>query len=211
LAKLYFFYAAMNAGKTTHLLQSDFNYRERGMSTLLFAPAVDHRYGQGQVTSRIGLAREAVVFSPEFDFVGHVRQSVGASGVLPDCVMVDEAQFLVQKQVRDLTDIVDQLGIPVLAYGLRTDFLGQPFEGSRYLLAWADELVEIKTVCHCGRKAVMNSHRAFPPDTDPALISTVDIGGNEKYQSTCRLHFRQHVCERSSGSRSHPAPQQGQC
>ncbi len=145
----------MNAGKSTWLLQSDFNYRERGMRTLLFTPALDGRFGVGKVTSRIGLKAEAYAFDADHDLYVHVRDQHREAPV--HCVLIDEAQFLSPTQVLQLTVVCDKLGIPVLAYGLRTDFRGEPFEGSKYLLAWAEELVEIKTICESGKKATMNA------------------------------------------------------
>jgi thymidine kinase len=155
MAKLYFYYSAMNAGKSTTLLQSAHNYRERGMRALLFAPRIDQRYGEGKITSRIGLQAPARPFDPADDLFVIVRREHRREPV--DCVLIDEAQFLTRTQVLQLTLVCDRLGIPVLAYGLRTDFRGEPFEGSRYLLAWAEELVEIKTVCASGKKATMNA------------------------------------------------------
>lgn len=155
MAKLYFYYAAMNAGKSTTLLQSAHNYEERGLNVLLFTPKLDDRYGVGKITSRIGLEREAQIFDRETDLLEAVFAVHGTKKL--DCILIDEAQFCTQTQVLQLTLICDRLNIPVLAYGLRTDFRGEPFEGSRYLLAWAEELVEIKTVCSSGKKATMNA------------------------------------------------------
>ena len=155
MAKLYFYYAAMNAGKSTTLLQSAHNYEERGLEVLLFTPKLDDRYGVGKITSRIGLEREAQIFDPNTDLLAEVFKVHQNKDL--DCILVDEAQFCTQTQVLQLTLICDKLDIPVLAYGLRTDFQGEPFEGSRYLLAWAEELVEIKTVCSSGKKATMNA------------------------------------------------------
>lgn len=161
MAKLYFYYSAMNAGKSTMLLQSAYNYEERGMQVLLFTPNVDDRSGYGIISSRIGLSREATAFDVDHDLFEHVRQqhemalSESRKGI--SCVLVDEAQFLTAGQVLQLTLIADRLSIPVLCYGIRTDFQGEPFEGSKYLLAWADEIVEIKTICHSGKKATMNA------------------------------------------------------
>ncbi|AUH71392.1 thymidine kinase [Legionella sainthelensi] len=185
MAKLYFYFAAMNAGKSTVLLQSSYNYRERGMQTLLFTPAIDNRYQQGVVHSRIGLSEEAIIFNTNDDLY-HKAMKQGQKYA---CVLVDEAQFLTRSQVHQLTEITDQLGIPVLAYGLRTDFRGELFEGSQYLLAWADELVELKTICHCGRKATMilrlNAQGVVITEGDQVVI-----GGNDMYSSTCRKHFK---------------------
>lgn len=155
MAKLYFYYSAMNAGKSTTLLQAAYNYEERGMNVLLFTPVIDDREGVGKIASRIGLHREAYAFDGEFDLYVHIREQQKSENVA--CVFVDEAQFLTSKQVLQLTLVCDNLGIPVLCYGLRTDFQGEPFEGSKYLLAWADILGEIKTICHSGKKAIMNA------------------------------------------------------
>ena len=154
MAKLYFYYSAMNAGKTTTLLQSAHNYHERGMRTLILTPRLDDRYGEGVVASRIGLQSDGIAFDRDADLLAVVRADIATHGTL-HCVLVDEAQFLSKRQVWQVTEIVDRLNVPVLAYGLRTDFRGELFEGSQYLLAWADNLVEIKTICHTGRKATM--------------------------------------------------------
>ena len=155
MAKLYFYYSAMNAGKSTTLLQSAHNYEERGMSVMLFTPKLDDRAGMGQISSRIGLNREAIIFEENDDLFVQVRDRLSLHSV--DCVLVDEAQFLSPKQVLQLTLVCDRLGVPVLCYGLRSDFRGEPFPGSKYLLSWAEELVEIKTVCPSGKKATMNA------------------------------------------------------
>ena len=187
MAKLYFYYAAMNAGKSTILLQSSHNYRERGMQTLLFTPAIDTRFQYGTIYSRIGLSQPAVVFQNEDDLFAVVNAQILA-GHDYACVFIDEAQFLTKLQVNQLTMITDVLAIPVLAYGLRTDFRGELFPGSQHLLAWADELIEIKTICHCGRKATMNL-RINAAGEAIREGEQVLIGGHESYVSTCRLHF----------------------
>lgn len=177
----------MNAGKSTTLLQSSYNYQERGMATVIFTPSIDTRYDVGKVQARIGLNAEAVSFDHHYNLFEHVSVLKAKLDHLK-CVFVDEAQFLTKAQVYQLTEVVDKLNIPVLAYGLRSDFRGEPFEGSMYLLAWADELIEIKTICHCGRKAIMNMRI----DDQGRPIKTgaqVEIGGNERYVSTCRKHF----------------------
>ena len=184
MAKLYFYYSAMNAGKSTTLLQSDYNYRERGMRTLLFSPKLDDRFGAGRITSRIGLAADAHVFDREHDLYVHVRDEHAEAPV--HCVLVDEAQFLTKRQVLQLTLVVDKMKVPVLTYGLRTDFQGEPFEGSAYLLAWAEEIVEIKTVCSTGKKATMNAR----VDSDGARVyegAQVEIGHN--YVAMARDQF----------------------
>jgi thymidine kinase len=197
MAKTYFYYSAMNAGKSTVLLQSSYNYRERGMHTLLFTPALDTRGGPGRIASRIGLSADAVPFSAGDDLAAVIRAECARQAVA--CVLVDEAQFLTRTQVQQLTDVADLLDIPVLCYGLRTDFQGQLFEGSAALLAWADDLNEIKTICHCGRKATMVLR------TDPAGRvlregAQVEIGGNERYVSVCRLHFKRGEAQPSAAS-----------
>jgi thymidine kinase len=188
LAKLYFYYSAMNAGKTTTLLQSAHNYHERGMRTLLLTPKLDNRAGEGLVASRIGLKARGTVFERDDDLLALAREDIAARGEL-HCVLVDEAQFLSKRQVWQLTEIVDRLDVPVLAYGLRTDFRGELFEGSQYLLAWADNLVEIKTICHTGRKAIM----VVRVDEHGRAITDgpqVEIGGNERYVSVSRGEFK---------------------
>lgn len=189
MAKLYFYYSAMNAGKSTILLQSDYNYKERGMDTLLFIPSIDKRYGQGKIHSRIGLAADAVSFDQEFNLFEYAKVQKAQNSKL-GCILIDEAQFLTKNQVQQLTDIVDKLNLPVLAYGIRSDFKGEPFEGSLYLLVWADNLVEIKTICHCGRKATMNTRI----DSQGNVVKSgeqIQIGGNEKYTAMCRKHFKE--------------------
>ena len=188
MAKLYFYYSAMNAGKTTNLLQSRHNYAERGMNTLVIKPRIDSRSGENRVRSRIGLEAEAVDVDPSINLLDLVQNA--SEGQPIHCVLVDEAQFLSADQVDQLTEVVAALNIPVLAYGLRTDFLGALFEGSRQLLARADELREIKTVCHCGRKATMVVRL---DGEGPPMHSgdQIQIGGNETYVSMCRRHFKE--------------------
>lgn len=177
----------MNAGKSTTLLQSSFNYRERGMTTLLLTAAFDDRYGEAKVSSRIGLSQEADLFRPADDLFEHVKVKHAQKKI--HCVLVDESQFLSEKQVWQLSDVCDSLKIPVLCYGIRTDFQGQLFPGSKALLAWADVLEELKTICHCGKKANM----VVRIDASGNAIkdgSQVEIGGNERYVSLCRKHFK---------------------
>lgn len=186
MAKLYFYYASMNAGKSTNLLQAAFNYRERGMATMLFTAALDDRFAPGTIASRIGLSAPATMFDPATDLAAAV---LARHAELPvACVLVDEAQFLTGAQVDQLAGLADDVGIPVLAYGLRTDFRGRLFEGSARLLALADALVEIKSVCHCGRKATMNL-RVDAGGRPLADGQQVAIGGNELYVALCRRHF----------------------
>ena len=190
MAQLYFYYSAMNAGKSTSLLQSSYNYHERGMRTLIYTAALDDRFGQGKVASRIGLEEAAITFDGESDLFAEIDTAHAESAV--HCILVDEAQFLTKQQVKDLSDVADKLSIPVLCYGLRTDFQGELFQGSQYLLAWADKLVELKTICHCGRKASMN----LRTDAEGHAVkagSQVEIGGNDKYVSLCRNHFKQEM------------------
>ncbi len=188
MAKLYFYYSAMNAGKTTTLLQSAHNYRERGMRTLILTPRLDDRYGEGVVASRIGLKSNARIFERDDDLLAIVREDIAAHGAL-HCVLADEAQFLGKAQVWQLSEVVDRLRIPVLTYGLRTDFRGELFEGSQYLLAWADELAEIKTICHTGKKATM----VVRVDEHGRAVTQgpqVEIGGNDRYVSVSRAEFK---------------------
>ncbi|OCH54937.1 thymidine kinase [Vibrio sp. ZF57] len=188
MAQMYFYYSAMNAGKSTTLLQSSFNYQERGMTPVIFTAALDDRYGIGKVSSRIGLQSEAQLFKNDtnmFEAIQKLNEEEKRH-----CVLIDECQFLSKEQVYQLTEVVDKLHIPVLCYGLRTDFLGELFEGSRYLLSWADKLVELKTICHCGRKANM----VIRTDEHGVAIAEGDqvaIGGNDKYVSVCRLHYKE--------------------
>ncbi len=189
MAKLYFYYSAMNAGKSTVLLQSSHNYKERGMQTLLLTPAIDNRFQEGLICSRIGLSEQALVFNAQDDLYALILD-LKRKKHNHACVLIDEAQFLTKEQVFQLTEITDKLSIPVLAYGLRTDFRSELFLGSQYLLAWADELVELKTICHCGRKAIMNM-RINAEGEAVTEGEQIFIGGNESYVSTCRLHFKQ--------------------
>ncbi|MCH8279031.1 MAG: thymidine kinase [Proteobacteria bacterium] len=188
MAKLYFYYSSMNAGKTTALLQSSYNYKERGMNTLVLAPLLDDRYGVGKVKSRIGLETNATSFKTDDDLFTVVAEQDNIDAL--HCVLIDEAQFLTRNQVFQLGDVTDKLNIPVLAYGLRTDFQGEPFEGSKYLLAWSDNLKEIKAICHCGSKATM----VIRLDSNGKAVtkgSQVEIGGNDRYISMCRKHFKE--------------------
>ena len=187
MAKLYFYYSSMNAGKSTTLLQADFNYRERGMRTMLWTAALDNRYGEGYVTSRIGLKADAHLFDPETDLFAAVTADVAAEGALA-CVLVDEAQFLTRDQVFQLARLADESNIPVLAYGLRTDFQAELFPGSAALLGLADALIEIKAVCHCGRKSTMN----LRVDANGKAVkqgAQTEVGGNDRYDALCRKHF----------------------
>ncbi|MBS0570950.1 MAG: thymidine kinase [Proteobacteria bacterium] len=191
MAKLYFYFSAMNAGKTTTLLQSAHNYRERGMRTLILTPQLDDRHGRGVVASRIGLKARGRTFSRDDDLLDLAREDIAANGAL-HCLLVDEAQFLSRAQVWQLSDVVDKLRVPVLCYGLRTDFRGEPFEGSQYLLAWADEMQEIKTICHSGKKATM----VVRVDDKGRAVTDgpqVEIGGNERYVSVSRAEFKKIV------------------
>lgn len=193
MAKLYFYYAAMNAGKSTTLLQSSYNYRERGMHTLLFTPAIDDRLAKGTIHSRIGLQANAIIFEKNSDLFQYTQTALEKNPLA--CVLIDEAQFLSKEQVSELTEIVDKLKIPVLAYGLRTDFLGNLFEGSQYLLAWADEMTEIKTICFCGKKALMNM-RVDENGNKITQGAQIQIGGNESYIATCREHYKKGISKK---------------
>ncbi|MGS4945132.1 thymidine kinase [Meridianimarinicoccus sp. RP-17] len=187
MAKLYFHYSTMNAGKSTLLLQAAHNYRERGMETLLLTAALDGRAGQGRIGSRIGIGAEAEVFAEGDDLFARIADRQGAGPVA--CVFVDEAQFLTHDQVWQLARVADDLSIPVMAYGLRVDFRGALFPGSAALLALADDLREVRTICHCGRKATM----VVRHDADGRAVTDgaqVQIGGNETYVPLCRRHWR---------------------
>ena len=192
MAKLYFYYASMNAGKSSTLLQADFNYRERGMQTMLWTAALDHRAGTGTIGSRIGLTADAHAFEPETDLFAGVGEEVKRRRV--DCILIDEAQFLSRAQVFQLARICDEVGIPVLAYGLRTDFQANLFEGSANLLALADTLVELKAICECGRKATMNL-RVDQTGAAVASGAQTEIGGNDRYIALCRRHFSEKLRE----------------
>jgi thymidine kinase len=186
LAKLYFYYASMNAGKSTRLLQADFNYRERGLHTMLWTAEVDTRPGHKAIESRIGLGADAHRFDGETDFCERVTAAHAVQPIA--CVLIDEAQFLSPAQVWQCARIVDALGIPVLCHGLRTDFRGELFAGAAALLGIADALVELKAVCFCGRKATMN----LRVDADGAAVhqgAQTEIGGNDRYVAVCRRHF----------------------
>lgn len=177
----------MNAGKSTALLQSSYNYRERGMNTFVLTAAIDNRAGIGKVASRIGIETDAYAFTAQDDLSKVIKKV--HSEQHQHCILIDEAQFLSKEQVKQLTYVVDCLDIPVLCYGIKTDFQGELFQGSHYLLAWADKLVELKTICHCGRKANM----VLRIDSEGNPVSEgaqVEIGGNDSYESVCRKHFR---------------------
>ncbi|OBX78756.1 thymidine kinase [Haemophilus aegyptius] len=188
MAKLYFYYSTMNAGKSTTLLQSSYNYRERDMNTLVYTAAIDDRFGVGKVTSRIGISQDAFLFRSETNLFDEIGEHLKKQKV--HCVLVDEAQFLSKQQVYQLSNVVDKLKIPVLCYGLRTDFQAELFEGSKYLLAWADQLEELKTICYCGRKAnfVLRLNDQGEVIKEGAQIQ---IGGNDSYLSVCRLHYKE--------------------
>ena len=192
MAKLYVYYAAMNAGKSTNLLQADFNYRERGMATMLWTAGHDDRSGTGKIASRLGLEAEANAFSGEVELFDAVIHELLKRKL--DCILVDEAQFLTAAQVFQLCRVADPLKIPVLCYGLRTDFLGALFPGSAALLALADALIELKAVCECGRKATMN----LRVDGEGQAVSAgaqTEIGGNDRYIALCRRHFFERLRE----------------
>ena len=186
MAKLYFNYSSMNAGKSTALLQANHNYLERGMKTKMFTFSGDNRYEENKIVSRIGISADANSFSEATDLFQNLIEDKELKKI--QCVLIDEAQFLKKKQVAQLGRIVDELDIAVLAFGIRTDFQGELFEGSKYLLAWADNLKEIKTVCWCARKATM----VVRLDSKGNILSEgqqLEIGGNEKYVPLCRAHF----------------------
>ena len=188
MAKLYFYYSTMNAEKSTTLTKSSYNYRERDTNTLVYTAAIDDRFGVGKVTSRIGISQDAFLFRSETNLFDEINEHLKKEKV--HCVLVDEAQFLSKQQVYQLSNVVDKLKIPVLCYGLRTDFQAELFEGSKYLLAWADQLEELKTICYCGRKAnfVLRLNDQGEVIKEGAQIQ---IGGNDSYLSVCRLHYKE--------------------
>lgn len=188
MAKLYFHYSTMNAGKSTLLLQASYNYRERGMQTLLLTAALDDRAGTGRIASRIGIADEALTFDSRSDLFALIEER----GKTSACIFIDEAQFLTREQVWQLARVADDLNIPVMCYGLRVDFQGELFPGSAALLALADDMREVRTICHCGRKATMVIRR----DAEGRAVTEgaqVQVGGNETYVSLCRRHWREAV------------------
>ena len=190
MAKLYFNYSTMNAGKSTVLLQASHNYHENGMVTYLLTARIDGRAGTGRIASRIGISEEADTFIPGEDLFQKTTQRLETGRV--DCILVDEAQFLEPEQVWQLARAVDDLGVPIMCYGLRVDFMGNLFPGSATLLALADEMREVRTICHCGKKATMVVRM---DETGKALTDgdQVQIGGNETYVSLCRRHWREAV------------------
>jgi thymidine kinase len=192
MAKLYFYYAAMNAGKSTTLLQADFNYRERGMETMLWTASFDDRSGAGTIGSRIALSAPAQTYDEDVDLLAAVSNELKKRKL--NCILVDEAQFLTQKHVVQLCEVADRLSIPVLCYGLRTDFQGKLFPGSAALLALADTMVELKAVCECGRKATMNL-RVDSEGHAVAAGAQTEIGGNDRYVALCRKHFFERLRE----------------
>ena len=192
MAKLYFHYSTMNAGKSTALLQASHNYREGGMATYLITAQFDNRAGEGRIASRIGIGEPADTYRPDEDLFAKISTRLAEGEVA--CVFLDEAQFLTREQVWQLARAVDDLGVPVMCYGLRVDFQGNLFPGSAALLAWADEMREVRTICHCGKKATMVIRRG--PDGQALKDGEqVQIGGNETYVSLCRRHWREAVAD----------------
>ena len=186
MAKLYFNYSSMNAGKSTMLLQANHNYLERGLMPVIYTSHLENRFSENEIISRIGLKHKSNIFTIKTDIYKDILKLSDKFSV--DCLLIDEAQFLTKDQVKQLGIIVDKLDIPVMTFGIRTDFQGNLFEGSKYLLAWADNLKEIKTICHCGRKATM----VLKINSSGKIIlegTQIDIGGQEKYVSVCRKHF----------------------
>ncbi|HVI05837.1 MAG TPA: thymidine kinase [Sphingomicrobium sp.] len=205
MAKVYFYYAAMNAGKSTTLLQADYNYRERGMETMLWTAAHDDRAAAGTISSRIALSAPARTFDENVDMFAAIGNELKKRNL--DCILVDEAQFLSQRHVLELCEVADQLDIPILCYGLRTDFKGRLFPGSAALLALADSLIELKAVCECGRKATMNLR---VNDEGHAVVSgaQTEIGGNDRYVALCRRHFFERLRESEGRQLSLGLPRQ---
>jgi len=194
MAKLYFYYSAMNAGKSTTLLQSSFNYQERGMETMLFTAAIDDRVDQGTISSRIGIKVDATLFESSINLREKVEEELKNRKI--NCVLIDEAQFLSRDHVFQLATIADELSIPVLCYGLRTDFQANLFTGSQWLLAIADEIQELKTICRCGSKATMNL-RIDEQGNAVKVGASIEIGGNDRYIAMCRKHFMEKLAAAS--------------
>ncbi|WP_187429017.1 Thymidine kinase [Roseobacter fucihabitans] len=197
MAKLYWIWSTMGAGKSLNLIQTAFNYEERGMQTLLLTSAIDDRHGKGKITSRLGISRDAEIFSPDKDLYSDHLVPAAQAGM--GCVLVDEGQFLSRRNVEDLARAVDTLNLPVMVWGLRTDFLGNLFEGSNALFSLADELREMRTLCHCGKKATMVLRR----DANGNAVSEgpqVQIGGNDSYTPLCRKHWAQAIAQSRSSS-----------
>ena len=187
MAKLHFFYSTMNAGKSTSLLQSNHNYLESNLDTIIFLPDETNKSSKGQIVSRIGLKAKAIIADKDFNFIVYIKKN---KTLKLSCILIDEAQFLSKIQIRQLGEVADKLNIPVMCYGIRTDFRGELFEGSSELLALADNLIELKTICYdCGRKATM----VVRVDKDGEVVtegSKIQIGGNDQYTPVCRKHFR---------------------
>lgn len=195
MAKLYFHFSTMNAGKSTLLLQASHNYREGGMATYLITAQFDNRAGKARIASRIGIGQDADTFAPGEDMFAKIAAQLAHGPIA--CVFIDEAQFLTKSQVWQLARAVDDLGVPIMCYGLRVDFQGNLFPGSTALLAWADEMREVRTICHCGKKATMVARKG-PDGTVVKDGDQVQIGGNESYVSLCRRHWRQAVGDTSA-------------
>lgn len=192
MAKLYFRFAAMNAGKSTALQQVAYNYEERGQTVNLFTAAIDDRYGEGRIVSRLGVERESELFSATTNFA-----ELYQSRPIPSCILIDEAQFMTEEQVVQLHELAHTRGTPVICYGLRSDFLGKPFPGSRALLTLADDLEEMKTICRCGRKATMNV-RLDASGNRVTIGEQVEIGGNDRYEAVCPRRFYTGQCKGST-------------
>ena len=188
MAKLYFRFSAMNAGKSTSLQQVAHNYEERGQTVNLFTAAIDDRYGTGRIVSRLGVERESEVFSGDTNFTELYK-----TRALPSCILIDEAQFMSEAQVVQLHELAATRGTPVICFGLRSDFLGQPFPGSRALLTLADDLEEMKTICRCGRKATMNV-RLDEKGQRVTVGEQVEIGGDDRYEAVCPRRFYTGTC-----------------
>ncbi|MBV6657477.1 MAG: thymidine kinase [Devosiaceae bacterium] len=203
MAKLHFHYSTMNAGKSTMLLQAAHNYAERGMATMLLTAQLDDRAGEGTIGSRIGITQKAETYTPETDLyaftIAHLAKVAADKADRPACILIDEAQFLTEDQVWQLARVVDDVRIPVMAYGLRVDFAGQLFPGSRTLLAIADEMREVRTICWCGKKASMVV-RVSEEGKAVTGGAQVEVGGNDRYVSLCRKHWRQAIDEANGGA-----------
>ena len=197
MAKLYFRYSTMAAGKSLDLLKVSYNYKEKNQDVILFTSYLDDRYGDGLIKSRVGLQEKATIINEKLDIYDHVKNL----REWPDCILIDEAQFLKKEHIIQITDVIDKLNVPVICYGLRSDYRAEPFEGSIYLMLYADIIEELKTICKCGKKASMNLR--VVDDVPVFEGEQIAIGGNESYIAVCRKHYKLAIKEKAYSEREH--------